>query len=59
MRIPSRPIEVQHDGHWHVGVLRSWEVDANGEASGVVTFNNDRNELEVGRFPGSQIRDPS
>jgi hypothetical protein len=50
---------VQHDGHWRVGTLRSWEVDTAGEGSGVVTFTNDRDELEVGRFPASLIRDPT
>lgn len=58
MRIQSRPIEVQQDGHWLLGTLRSWEVDGNGEESGIVTFRNDHDELEVGRFPASQLRDP-
>ena len=59
MRIPPRPIEVQHDGQWLEGVLRSWEVDDEGQESGVVTYTNDRHELEVGRFPASQLREPS
>ena len=59
MRISPQPIEVQYDGQWRAGVLRSWEVDAAGLATGVVTFNNARGELEVGRFVVSDLRYPA
>jgi hypothetical protein len=59
VRIPPRPIEVRHEDQWRAGTLRSWEVDITGEGSGVVTFTNDRDELEVGRFPASHLREPT
>ena len=60
MRITPRPVEVRHEGAWRSGTLRSWEIDdTTGDASGIVTFDNDRHELVTGRFPGSLIRDPN
>ncbi len=56
MRIPPQPIEVQHDDTWYPGTLHSWDVDDQGNASGIASFTDERSEVCVGRFPEERIR---
>ena len=51
-----KAVEVEVDGQWYAGELRSWDQAEDGSGSGVVTWRRAPGELLVRRFPAERIR---
>ena len=51
-----KQVEVEVDGTWYDGELRSWDQADDGSGSGVVTWRRPTGELLVRRVPAERIR---
>ena len=54
-----KAVEVEVDGQWYDGELRSWDQADDGTWSGMVTWRRAPGELFLDRFPADRIREAS
>ena len=54
-----KEVQVEVDGTWYDGELRSWDQANDGTWSGIVSWRREPGEIFVDRFPADRIRQVS